>query len=600
MKRAVLMAMAVGLGWALTARPAAYAVGTTSIADGCEVKVSKESGKLEAAAVKLFRGCFEKVYKCYELLDKGKTQTDVDTCVDALFVVGGKCSDEKLGETNPTTQALAKKEDKFVTNVGKKCDPTILGVPVATILGAATGPLNGMFEKAAAGTTMKAECAKMNPPFLNVDTTYPNWIGCLRKWVIIQSTRQLTIGFHFGWRWWAAWRVLVARGRVIVIDPFPIGVLNITADTKARLNTAVFPADITGITASYTLEIGGVDALTGAAPVTQPASSFTATPVVVGAFGLLVCTRQPTDGQGKVCCTPGGCAALGPKDYTANQDHDSSGSNAIFGFFPGSVTPPDPGCGFTAINSIAGLPAVTTLPCQEAEAKSGACNASAVGTGNPNAHAPRCFGGPRNGLFCNPTLPLASECPAGGVFCASQAPAVFPGFPLVSPCNSAIKLTPAGAGFSDGDMAIASSIQLTLHELTLDNVINATGTPGMDGIPDGFGADLLPCTPDDTTPPQTAAQLPLTTGTTSATVFNANMVPFVACPGFPGIITSSDAGGPVFPPCAGAPSVGATPANACANLSLGSATGYELVAAFPALDGSTTGDTATALREELE
>ena len=321
--------------------------------------------------------------------------------------------------------------------------------------------------------------------------------------------------------------------------------------------------------------------------------------MTIPAFGLTVCIKQPVGGQGKVCCMPGGCAALGPKDYTESVDHDSSGLNTAFGFVPGAVDPvPDPGCSHVAANSIAGLPAVATLPCREAQAGPGACNTSTIGSANPNAHAPRCAGGSRNGKFCNPTLPLASECP-GGVSCASRSPA-FPGASLANPCNSATYLTPAGAGFSDGDMVIATSIQFTLHEVTIDNIINATGVAGMDGIPDGFGVDGIPCTSDDTTPPQKAAQLALTTGTASATVFDANMVPSAACPANPGIITSSDAGSPPPAPCAGAPSVGVRPASACANLSLGIATGYEIVGAFPALDGSTTGDTATSLREQLQ
>jgi len=384
---------------------------------------------------------------------------------------------------------------------------------------------------------------------------------------------------------WGWWKLREAGFIPSPLTHLPIGRHQVSAITNAVLNTYLGPVPLFGIGTSFVLDVGALDA-NSVATVTVPAASASFSSVFIPiAGGITVCVEQPNDGEGRLCCDPLGCASLGTPNYSVNQDHDSSGNNTAFFLLPGEVGPPDPTCVNSVLNTISTLPPSNSSPCLEDKARSGACNNTALGDKNPNSHAPRCLGGGRNGQFCDPLAPIdcpgAGGCPGGGG-CCSQSPAVGP--ILTPPCNSASVVVPAAGAFADGNLVLGTSIQFTLHSHVLD-AINYQGTCPVgtncagDGNPDGWGPDGVACSIDDTTPPGDPANLALTVGTTSATVFDANLIPT----GFGGVVTTG--------PVAGASPLG------CVNLSVSVTSGYVMAAAFPGLDNSQLGDTATSIQE---
>lgn len=368
------------------------------------------------------------------------------------------------------------------------------------------------------------------------------------------------------------------------VDPPPVlapGRRAVNTSTAAVLGTALSSVPLTGTSTQFILDVGALNAggeanISIAAAYSSFGSWFTPS-----AGGLTLCVTQAGDGAGRLCCNAAGCPGLGDKSFGVNQDHDSSGTNSAQGFLAGEVGPADQTCTAAVTNIVSTLPANVATACHEREARAGACNADALLSGNPNSHAPRCSGGVRDGRFCDPAVSLAVECP-GGSFCASQSPAL-PGVPLPgAPCNGPATVVATPAPFADGDMVLSMPLQLTVHRHSNDSIDYGAGCANLagDGKPDGFGCDGIACTADDMTPPNDPVNVVWTTGATSATVFDANMVP-------------TGSGGSL----ATGALTGVVPASACSRLGSGDTTGYTLVGAFPMLDDASLGDIAFALTQ---
>jgi len=583
MKRRIVTGITVFAGLMLLGASAAPA--SQKGINACAKAVEKNTNKFTSKANGLLTACTQAAQKCLE-----KALVDQPACIAALNVVGAKCSPDKLDPNNPLSK-LGKAYGKLQTGIDKKCDPAIVNDPAKlTLTELLTVDLSSVPNSLRRQGNQALQYAFVGGPCGTI-LTYPQWAQCLYWWqwrLIITSRPRF---WWWNWWWWHFFgyhlTIPFPSGPGLPILGVPIGQHVVAGSTNATLTTYLGPIPLFGIGTNFTLDIGSVDPLTGAADITVDSTSASFSSVFIPiAGGITVCVDQPTDGQGKLCCAAAGCPALGSPNYSVNQDHDSSGNNAPFFLFPGAVGPPDPACTASASNSVATLPATTTTACLEDKARSGACNNTALGDKNPNSHAPRCLGGGRNGQFCDPLTPVdcpgAGGCPGGGG-CCSQSPAVGP--ILAPPCNGPATLIPAAGAFADGNMALSTSIQFTLHSHVLD-AINYQGTCPVgtncagDGIPDGWGADGVACTGDDTTPPGDAATLALTVGVTSSSVFNTNLIPS----GFGGVITTGAV-------------VGATPANACLLLSSSVTAGYNLAGAFPGLDNSQLGDTVTSINE---
>lgn len=201
----------------------------------------------------------------------------------------------------------------------------------------------------------------------------------------------------------------------------------------------------------------------------------------------------------------------------------------------------------------------------------------------------------------------SGTCTANSGACRNRAAcSTCPTFPSAPPCNSALKFTHGVGTFSNGDVVLATKMEFLVHTTSgvgFTDVVNypaGCSNSAGDTKPDTYGCDGLPCTSDDTNQ-ATKATVPflLTTGSASTTIFDSNAIPSSLCPTYSGKIVSQNVGN-TFTNCAGTPSAGVVPANACTNLSQNKGTGYELVATFPLLDNPAFGDGAISMRLKLQ
>jgi hypothetical protein len=362
----------------------------------------------------------------------------------------------------------------------------------------------------------------------------------------------------------------------------PIGEHTVAGTTDVTLTT-----DVGTATASFsntlTVDIGGVDG-DGIATIAVPAASASfGSGVYVASLDATICVDVPSDGSGSLCCNPAGCAGLGNKSYSVEQDHDSTGASSGVGFQGGATDSggtiaDDPTCVASASNSVSTLPAWESFACSEGPAGGGSCAGEGIGQASIFAYGPTCD--TPTDKFCDPAGSLADECPNGGTACAARGNAGA-GSPVLTgeACNSPSVVTETVASsFGEGDMVMGLALALTILDHGLD-VIDYGGSCSNgsgDSTPDGFGCDGVACTGDDNARPGPAVTIALTTGSADATVYDANMVPV-------------SSGGTL----ATALGEGANPGSeACHRLSLGNTDSYSFAGAFTALGDPVAGDAA--------
>lgn len=542
--------------------------------NACTKGLSDTAIKTTKSVAAVFTKCAKAVEGCL-----AKDTADQPACLTGVAAAGKACDPATLDLNNADGKA-GKPLSKAMIGIDKKCNPATIADPEKLTLG--TGAiLNDPND--ATNTLLDINVASLGrhvdgDQFANPSAaTYASWAAAVRQ-IIINNIFTVVQDKHP--RVW--WLLRLAGVPLNRLENLVLGTHHVTAATNATLVTAGGPVSLLGITANYDLDIGAVNSTTGIASLTIPSATTVFSSVFIPiAGGITVCVDSDKDGSGQLCCGAT-CPTMGPLNYQVNQDHDSSGNNVALMLLPGEVTPADPSCTGFSVNTIAGGTDVNTA-CLEDKARSGGCNADILGANNPQAHAPRCLGGARNGKFCDPAA-AAADCVGGagciGAFtsCCPQSPAVGP--MLAVACNGpATVVSPSGTG-TNGDMLIGATIAFTLHSHTLDGINYGAGNMIGDSKPDGWGADGIACTDDDTTTPGDPSTLAQTIGTTSAKVFDSNLIPSA----FGMNVTSGNY-------------TGAKPSDACHRLSASVTSGYTMVATFPALHNAQLGDTATGVRQ---
>jgi hypothetical protein len=175
----------------------------------------------------------------------------------------------------------------------------------------------------------------------------------------------------------------------------------------------------------------------------------------------------------------------------------------------------------------------------------------------------QCAGGANEGATCT----VDGDCPSSTcTFCNIGAG----GGPHTAVCNSP-QVVQQGGTFVSGDVSITLPLSLTIETAPAP-------TPPAD-----WGADHLPCTPDDTAAPSPPVTVNLSTGTNSIFVYDvgntsgAKISPTSICAGQPCVAQVTGAG------------------LSCPNLISSNVTGLKFGGGFPAVD-SPAGDIATVFQ----
>ena len=343
-KRSVLVGMAAAL-LGLTLVTVSPAMADQSHINACQKVIATKTAKFLKGVGDIYSKCMTNWQKC-------RLTGTVATCQTSLVTpLGAACNIDKLRFDSATPGKVTKKLQGYQSDLDKKCDPTtvgaaklsnaelltiVAGLPYECVGTKTTGTaINGQGQEITTTTTTTTGITGL--PDCSVPVTdYASFQKCMTQ----QQCEELVDGLFQSEPYNGVVAALTEAGVLPSLTPClktiglansdsfacgpdivtstnnAVGVHNAVADIKARLNTAVFPADITGIVGNFEMNVGSVDP-NGVATIDVPSKSASFTPVAVVAFGLMVCTRQPTDGDGRLCCATGGCGGLGPKDYQA-------------------------------------------------------------------------------------------------------------------------------------------------------------------------------------------------------------------------------------------------------------------------------------------
>jgi hypothetical protein len=265
-------------------------------------------------------------------------------------------------------------------------------------------------------------------------------------------------------------------------------------------------------------------------------STLILNPAYVSGLGT-ACVTAGGDGEGVIDCD-GGRPNI---DFTLKKDHNTTpGSPGNGG--SGSGMPDAPGCDDT----------FTTLD--------GTINYTCTET------VMQCAGGVNGGNTCASDM----DCPGSNcAFCNIGTN----GGPHPNVCNGPTVVETADT-FVAGDAAVALPLAISLLDVRTDPP------------PADYGADGLPCTPDDAAPPGNAVPVALSTGTNSVIIYDrANTAGLTLGPGFMcGAV-----------PCAAQLSGAGI---SCSVIDMGTFNGIKFGGGFPAVD-SPAGDIATTFQFEL-
>jgi len=312
------------------------------------------------------------------------------------------------------------------------------------------------------------------------------------------------------------------------------------------------------------VEVGAQNA-NGERPILLPQESLVLAPAYISGLGT-ACVGAGGDGVGVIDCN-GGRANI---NFTLSRDHNTT-----------------PGGGICAGGRDDGDPCTMQSECRAQGAIVGVCNGNSGSGGLPDD--PQCddtFTTPDGGMnyTCREGMMQCSSGVNGGDVCTTNAQCPGSscgvcnigtgGGPHAGACNSPTTFMQAGT-FGSGAAAVGFPLSIALYDAY---------TPGIGApTPPEFGADGLPCTPDDNAPPPNAVPVALSTGTNSVYIYDrANQAGTILGPGqqcgaFSCIAQAVGTGIP------------------CTSIDQGNLDGFTLGGGFPALD-SPAGDIATTFR----
>lgn len=531
---------------------------------------------------KVYNICTQGLDKCFQQADP----TKATACRTNLTTAGKNCSDAVLGlegaQLDPKTGTKAGKfVGKAIDKIAKACNPALANVtndPKKIDLAAA---LNVSTDGSSVGLGQKC-----SPGVTSASADWATVQACLTADLVAQIREAVQENNA------RAWFDLNNGGAPTT--GIPLGTHRVTAGVYSVLTSAALgPIPLGSAGNSFEISVGAVDGTTGLAPISVDGTAATFNKINISNIAT-VCVAAPGAGEGNICCNPAGCPSA-QKDYALSQD-----LNANQNIYTGG----DPACQALATRTIGGVP-VTSISCLMGPARTGACNATDVGSNNTTSAQPRCVGGDRNGRQCDPAL--ADECPGGD--CESAATAS-----STPPCVGPITASVSG-DMANNDMVIQLPLRFTIgpSEVAPASAQVANGVTDLvpfsalyasagctnaagDNVPDAFGCDGVACTADDLTPLGTTNPVHFTTGSAEAVIQDASDIDGNDVSTTFGVIGGDP---PAFTPI-GTAVTGTAPANGCGSLAASTTAGYILGGAFTGRDGAVVGDTATVVRLTLQ
>jgi hypothetical protein len=282
-------------------------------------------------------------------------------------------------------------------------------------------------------------------------------------------------------------------------------------------------------------EIGGQQA-NGERPITLRQDTLILNPAYIPSLGT-ACVTAGGDGMGVIDCDGG----RPNRNFTLRKDHNTTPGSAGNGGTGGLANDPDCDDTFTAPDGTVNYTCVEGM--MQCAGGTNVANPCTTDDQCPGSNCGACNIGTNNG-------------PHTGV------------------CNSPTVLE-QGGNFVAGDTAVALPLAIALLDARTDPP------------PADYGADGLPCTPDDAAPPGNAVPVALSSGTNQVFIYDrANTAGLVLGPGQ--LCGAS--------PCAASV---AGQGISCAMVDQGTLAGLTLGGGFPALD-SPAGDIATTFQFTLE